>query len=56
MRPATSQFTLELPAAVQSVTLYDAEGKAVRKIEQPQAGRHTVAEADRQRAVRSHHR
>ncbi len=44
--PATSQFTLELPAAVQSVTLYDAEGKAVRKLEKPQAGANVVTISD----------
>jgi hypothetical protein len=44
--PASSQFTLELPFDVQSVTLYDAEGKAVRKIEQPQAGIQTISVSD----------
>ncbi|MBL7782296.1 MAG: carboxypeptidase regulatory-like domain-containing protein [Saprospiraceae bacterium] len=44
--PASTQFTLELPVAVESVTIYDSEGKAVRKIEQPQAGRHTVIVSD----------
>ena len=44
--PASTQFTLELPVAVESVTLYDSEGKAVRKIEQPQSGRHTVVVSD----------
>ena len=44
--PATTQFTLELPVAVESVTIYDSEGKAARKIEQPQAGRHTVIVSD----------
>ncbi len=36
--PAVEQFTLELPFEVQSVTIYDAEGKAVHKLEKP-AGR-----------------
>ncbi|MDX1912266.1 MAG: carboxypeptidase regulatory-like domain-containing protein [Saprospiraceae bacterium] len=40
--PAGEQFTLELPFAVQSVTIYDSEGKAVRKIENPQAGPNLV--------------
>lgn len=40
--PASSQFTLELPFNVQSVTLYDAEGKAARKLESPQAGTNMV--------------
>lgn len=46
--PASTQFTLELPVAVESVTIYDSEGKAVRKIEQPQSGRHTVVVSDLQ--------
>jgi len=36
--PAVDQFTLELPFVVQSVTIYDSEGKAVRKLESPLAG------------------
>jgi hypothetical protein len=40
--PAGEQITLELPFAVQSVTIYDSEGKAVRKIENPQAGPNIV--------------
>lgn len=36
--PAVDQFTLELPFAVQSVTIYDSEGKAVRKLENPAEG------------------
>jgi hypothetical protein len=44
--PASTRFTLELPFDVQSVTLYDAEGKAVRKIEKPQGGRHEVLVGD----------
>ena len=44
--PASDQFTLELPCTVQSVTLYDAEGKAVRKLEKPLEGRNTVLVAD----------
>jgi hypothetical protein len=46
--PASTQFTLELPVSVESVTIYDSEGKSVRKIEQPQAGRHTVVVSDLQ--------
>ena len=46
--PASTQFTLELPVDVESVTIYDSEGKAVRKIEQPQAGKHTVVVSDLQ--------
>ncbi|MFN8302390.1 MAG: carboxypeptidase regulatory-like domain-containing protein [Saprospiraceae bacterium] len=44
--PASDQFTLELPCTVQSVTLYDAEGKAVHKLEKPLEGRNTVLVAD----------
>jgi hypothetical protein len=44
--PAVKQFTLELPVEVQSVTLYNAEGKAVRKLEKPAAGRHNVVVSD----------
>lgn len=44
--PASTQFMLELPFEVQSVTLYDAEGKAARKLEKPQAGLNTVSVAD----------
>ncbi len=44
--PASSQFVLELPVDVQSVTLYDSEGKAVRKLEKLQAGRNTVIVSD----------
>ncbi len=40
--PAVDQFTLELPYEVQSVTLYDAEGKGVRKLEKPQAGANII--------------
>lgn len=40
--PAVDQFTLELPFEVQSVTIYDSEGKAVRKIEKPTAGPNVV--------------
>ena len=40
--PAVDQFTLELPYEVQSVTLYDSEGKGVRKIEKPQAGANII--------------
>lgn len=40
--PAVDQFTLELPFEVQSVSLYDSEGKGVRKIEKPQAGPNVI--------------
>ncbi|HOY06936.1 MAG TPA: carboxypeptidase regulatory-like domain-containing protein [Saprospiraceae bacterium] len=46
--PASTQFTLELPMDVESVTIYDSEGKAVRKIEQPQVGKHSVVVSDLQ--------
>lgn len=46
--PASTQFTLELPVSVESVTIYDSEGKAVRKLEQPQPGKHTVVVSDLQ--------
>lgn len=44
--PAAQQFTLDLPFAVQSVTLYDAEGKAVRKLEKPREGANLVTVSD----------
>jgi len=44
--PTNTQFTLELPFDVQSVTIYDSEGKAVRKLEKPSGGRHTIVVAD----------
>jgi len=44
--PASTQFTLDLPFEVQSVTIYNAEGQAVRKIEKPQAGLNTVMVSD----------
>jgi hypothetical protein len=44
--PMSSQFTLELPFDVQSVTIYDSEGKAVRKLEKPQGGQHVVVVSD----------
>jgi len=40
--PAVDQFTLELPFEVQSVTIYDSEGKAVRKLEKPLVGPNTI--------------
>ena len=40
--PTADQFTLELPFAVQSVTIYDSEGKAVRKVEKPLAGANVI--------------
>ncbi len=44
--PTSSQFMLELPFDVQSVTIYNSEGKAVRKLEKPQAGQNTVVVSD----------
>ena len=44
--PASTQFILELPFDVQSVTIYDSEGKAVRKLEKPVAGQNTVIVSD----------
>ncbi|MBK7935828.1 MAG: T9SS type A sorting domain-containing protein [Lewinellaceae bacterium] len=44
--PASTQFILDLPADVKSVTIYDSEGKAVRKLEKPQAGQNTVVVSD----------
>lgn len=44
--PAFGQFTLELPIDVQTVTLYNAEGKAVKKLEKAAAGKHTIALGD----------
>jgi hypothetical protein len=40
--PAVEQFTLELPFAVQSVTIYDSEGRAVRKLENPVEGANLI--------------
>lgn len=36
--PAVDQFTLELPFEVQSVTIYNSEGQAVHKLENPAEG------------------
>ncbi len=44
--PAVDQFILELPYEVQSVALYDSEGKGVRKLEKPQAGPNTIRISD----------
>lgn len=44
--PTSTQFTLDLPFEVQSVTIYNSEGKAVRKLEKPQAGQNTVIVSD----------
>lgn len=44
--PASDQFTLELPFEVASVTIYDAEGKAVKKLEKPEGGTHQIALQD----------
>jgi len=40
--PTAEQFTLELPFTVQSVTIYNSEGKAVRKLENPVEGQNVV--------------
>jgi hypothetical protein len=40
--PASALFTLELPTDVETVTLYDSEGKAVKKMEHLSAGQHRV--------------
>ncbi|MEQ1747281.1 MAG: carboxypeptidase regulatory-like domain-containing protein [Saprospiraceae bacterium] len=40
--PAVSQFSIELPFEAEKLTLYDSEGKAVRSLEQVQAGLHSV--------------
>ncbi len=40
--PAVERFTLELPFAVQSVTIYDSEGRAVRKLENPVEGANLI--------------
>jgi hypothetical protein len=44
--PASTGFSLDLPIGVQSVTLYDAQGKAVRKVEKPQAGLNLISVSD----------
>lgn len=44
--PAVDHVTLELPLEVQSVTLYDSEGKSVRKLEKPQAGINVIQVGD----------
>ncbi|MBP6825808.1 MAG: carboxypeptidase regulatory-like domain-containing protein [Saprospiraceae bacterium] len=44
--PASSQFVLDLPVEVQSVTIYDSEGKAVRKLEKLPAGQNTIVVSD----------
>ncbi len=41
--PASDQVTFELPSGVQTLTIYDAEGKAVIKLEQPNEGTSPVA-------------
>ncbi len=40
--PASTQFTVELPFDAEKLTLYDAEGKAVRSFTQMAAGTHTI--------------
>ena len=40
--PSSTQFTLELPFDVEKITLYDAEGKAVRNLASVNQGQHTV--------------
>jgi hypothetical protein len=44
--PATTQFTLELPADAQKVTIYDSEGQSVRSLTTLTAGVHTVPTTD----------
>jgi hypothetical protein len=44
--PASTQFNLDLPFDVQSVTLYDAEGKAVRSLTKPGSGQHQIVVSD----------
>jgi 5-hydroxyisourate hydrolase-like protein (transthyretin family) len=44
--PATTHVTLELPFDAQKVTLYDAEGRAVRDLTQPATGTHRIAVQD----------
>ncbi|MCW5922433.1 MAG: carboxypeptidase regulatory-like domain-containing protein [Saprospiraceae bacterium] len=44
--PVSTQFTLELPFEVQSVTIFNSEGKSVRKLEQLRVGRNTVVVSD----------
>lgn len=44
--PAATQFILDLPVDVQSITLYDAEGKSVRKLEKLNAGKHSIPVQD----------
>lgn len=44
--PAVDQFTLELPFEVQSVALYDSEGKGVYKLEKPLAGINIIPTRD----------
>jgi Carboxypeptidase regulatory-like domain/Secretion system C-terminal sorting domain len=41
--PAVDQLNLDLPVQVQSVVVYDSEGKVVRKIENPSIGLNTIA-------------
>jgi hypothetical protein len=44
--PAETQFTLELPFDAQKVTLYNAEGSAVRNLAGLSAGRHSIQVQD----------
>ncbi len=44
--PANEQFTLDLPVNVQSLTIYNSEGQAVRKLTELAAGPTAVAVAD----------
>jgi hypothetical protein len=41
--PASDQVTFELPSGVQTLTIYDSEGKAVIKLEQPNEGTSPIA-------------
>ncbi|MBL7774453.1 MAG: carboxypeptidase regulatory-like domain-containing protein [Saprospiraceae bacterium] len=44
--PSSQQFSLDLPFDADKITLYDAEGKAVRNLTQLQTGLHTVVVSD----------
>jgi hypothetical protein len=44
--PAADRFTLELPFEVESVSLYDAEGRGVRKLEKPVEGANSIVVND----------
>lgn len=44
--PSSTQFSVDLPFEADKLTLYDAEGKAVRNFAQLGAGTHQVAVND----------